>query len=112
MIVDDRNNAAFLRSYLTPEFKAAIDSLADNSAVIFRDFGTHLLTGITVGARMDYSYSARNNRNSGSEDIAVYANASYKSVFKSASIESNTASHSNWKNWYSDVDTKTTVNWR
>ncbi|MBF9014404.1 MULTISPECIES: MAC/perforin domain-containing protein [unclassified Oceanispirochaeta] len=109
LLINDRSNGDFLVEYLTPEFKTALDNPDDNSAMIFENYGTHLLTGIIVGARLDYNYSARKNTSSGSEDIKLSAKASYKTLFKSATLSVDTSSHSNWESWYSDAEWTTTV---
>ena len=109
LLINDRSNADFLVNYLTPEFKTALENPDDNSALIFENYGTHVLTGIIVGARLDYNYSARKNTSSGSEDINISAKASYKTLFTSATLSVDTSSHSNWESWYSDAEWTTTV---
>jgi hypothetical protein len=76
-----------LRSYLAPAAAAAINNAAVAPVDLFATFGTHVLRGIIVGGRLDFTTSANMSFESQSRSIDVYARASFKSLFASASIE-------------------------
>lgn len=76
-----------LRAYLTPAAAAAIDNAALAPIDLLATFGTHVLRGIIVGGRLDFTTSANMSFESQSRSIDVYARASFKALFASASIE-------------------------
>jgi hypothetical protein len=76
-----------LRGYLTPAAAAAINDPSVDPLDLFATFGTHLLKGIIVGGRLDFTTSANMSFEKQGRSIDVYARASFKSLFASASIE-------------------------
>ena len=76
-----------LRGYLTPAAAAAINDPNVDPLDLFATFGTHLLKGIIVGGRLDFTTSANMSFEKQGRSIDVYARASFKSLFASASIE-------------------------
>lgn len=76
-----------LRGYLTPAAAAALNDPAIDPLQLFAMFGTHVLDGIIVGGRLDFTTSANMSFERQGRSIDVYARASFKSLFASASIE-------------------------
>jgi hypothetical protein len=76
-----------LRAYLTPGASAAINDPNVDPLDLFATFGTHLLKGIIVGGRLDFTTSANMSFEHSGRSIDVYARASFKSMFASAAIE-------------------------
>jgi hypothetical protein len=76
-----------LRDYLSPAAAAAINDPAVDPLDLFDAFGTHVLKGIIVGGRLDFTTSANMSFEKQGRTIDVYARASFKSLFASASIE-------------------------
>ena len=59
----------------------------DDPLDVFATFGTHVLRGVIVGGRLDLTTSANMSFERQGRTIDVYARASFKSMFASASIE-------------------------
>jgi hypothetical protein len=91
--------AAELRGYLAPTAAVAINDPAVDPGYLFERFGTHVLTGIIVGGRLDYSTSANMSFEKQDRSIDVYARASFKNVFASASIEAETTDDLSWSEY-------------
>ena len=85
-----------LRGFLTPAAAAAINDPSVSPADLFNTFGTHVLTGIIVGGRLDYSTSANMSFEKQDRSIDVYARASFKNAFASASIEAQATHGLSW----------------
>lgn len=90
---------AELRAYLTPAAAAAINDPSIDPGDLFDTFGTHVLTGIIVGGRLDYSASANMSFEKQDRSIDVYARASFKNVFASASIEAQATDNLSWSEY-------------
>ena len=73
-------------AFLTDQAKTAINDPAVAPHDLFKVYGTHVLTGIIIGGRLDFNISARTSDLSGSKSIGVYATASFKSAFASATV--------------------------
>jgi MAC/Perforin domain len=76
-----------LRGYLTPAAAAVLNDPTADPLDVFDTFGTHVLGGIIVGGRLDFTTSANMSFERQDRTIDVYARASFKSLFASASIE-------------------------
>jgi hypothetical protein len=76
-----------LRGYLTPAAAAAINDPNVDPLDLFNTFGMYVLKGIIVGGRLDFTTSANMSFEKQGRTIDVYARASFKSLFASASIE-------------------------
>lgn len=88
-----------LRGFLTPEAAAAINDPSVEAGDLFDTFGTHVLTGIIVGGRLDYSTSANMSFERQDRSIDVYARASFKNIFASASIEAEATTDLSWSEY-------------
>lgn len=104
-----RADIAGLKRYLTPEFSAAVNDSSISPETLFGRFGTHVMTGVILGARLDYNLSAKTVSSSGSESISAYAESSFKSLFSSASASFATKSDSYWASHFTETEVKTTV---
>ncbi|MEJ2184724.1 MAG: MAC/perforin domain-containing protein [Gemmatimonadota bacterium] len=76
-----------LRNYLTPAAAAAINDPNVDPLDLFDTFGMYVMRGIIVGGRLDYMTSANMSFDKSGRGIDVYASASFKSLFGSASIQ-------------------------
>ena len=88
-----------LREFLTPAAAAAINDPSVDPLDLFQMFGTHVLTGIIVGGRLDFSTSANMSFEKQDRTIDVYARASFKSVFASVSIEAQATDELSWSEY-------------
>ncbi|MGD8869819.1 MAG: MAC/perforin domain-containing protein, partial [Gemmatimonadales bacterium] len=88
-----------LRGYLAPAAAAAINDPSVDPEYLFETFGTHVLTGIIVGGRLDFSTSANMSFERQDRSIDVYARASFKNVFASASIEAEATDDLSWSEY-------------
>jgi hypothetical protein len=76
-----------LRNYLTPAAAAAINDPNVDPLDVFNTFGMYVMRGIIVGGRLDYMTSANMSFDKSGRGIDVYASASFKSLFGSASLQ-------------------------
>jgi MAC/Perforin domain len=97
---------ADLIPYLTEQAKSVINDPAVTPAALFNVYGTHVLTGIIVGGRLDFNISARTTDLSASKSIGVYATASFKNSFSSASVSVETLSDSEWASYNNSKEEK------
>jgi len=88
-----------LRGFLTPPAASAINDPSVDSEYIFETFGTHVLTGIIVGGRLDFSTSANMSFERQNRSMDVYARASFKSIFASASIQAEATDDLSWSEY-------------
>ncbi len=104
--VDQSYSGEDLIPYLTNQAKLKINDLDYDPNTLFQVFGTHCMTGIIVGGRLDFNISAKTTDLSGSKSIGVYANASFKKAFASASVESETLSEAEWASYNNSKEEK------
>ncbi|NIO32661.1 MAG: hypothetical protein GTN75_12830 [Gemmatimonadetes bacterium] len=88
-----------MRGFLTPAAASAINDPSVDPGYIFETFGTHVLTGIIVGGRLDFSTSANMSFERENRSIDVYARASFKNIFASASIEAEATDNLAWSEY-------------
>lgn len=86
-----------LSDYLTPAAKKALRRSAPEDLI--DTFGTHVLIGVIVGGRLDFKTSANMSFEKQDRTIDVYARASFKNVFASASIEARTTDEVSWNDY-------------
>lgn len=79
-----------LRSYVRAEVQQRLDDPGFSCEDIFYMYGTHVISGFTVGGRLDYSVSADMSQVEYSTAVDLYAEASFKKGFASASISTET----------------------
>jgi len=104
-IEDLREN---IDSELESDLNPASD-VEDNSDHLFRYYGTSVLTSIFLGARMEYSTSAKSISASGSTSTSIdaYAKAEFKSLFASSklSVSTSTSLKSSFENSNTSINT-------
>lgn len=66
-----------LKPYLTATAKSKLNDASVSSDYIFSTYGTHCLTGVILGGRLDYSVSAETSDLTSGKSIGVYAEASF-----------------------------------
>lgn len=69
--------AGDLKPYLTATAKSKLNDPAVSPDYIFDIYGTHCLTGVILGGRLDYSVSADKSDLMNGKSIGVYAEASF-----------------------------------
>ncbi|MDT8401316.1 MAG: MAC/perforin domain-containing protein [Bacteroidales bacterium] len=79
-------NGDDLKSYLKSQAKSKLNDPSISPQEIFQVYGTHCLTGLVVGGRLDYSVSARTSDLKENVSIGVYAEASFSKGFGSGTI--------------------------
>ena len=79
-------NGDDLKPYLRSQAKSKLNDPTVSAQEIFDIYGTHCLTGLVVGGRLDYSVSARTRDLKESVSIGVYAEASFSKGFGSGSL--------------------------
>jgi hypothetical protein len=70
-------SAEDLKDYMTSQAKSKINDPSIAPEEIFQIYGTHCLTGIVIGGRLDYSISGRTAELKANVGIGVYAEASF-----------------------------------
>ncbi|GEM_PF-4505570 len=88
VMVPDSVSTDDLKSYLTESASEAINDETIRPETLFSTFGTHVVTGLFVGARLDYSIRCDMSKVNTSKAIDVLVTAAYNSSI--ASIEGST----------------------
>ncbi|MBI9102278.1 MAG: hypothetical protein JEY99_07685 [Spirochaetales bacterium] len=101
LLLADRSITASLKPYLTETFSDRLNDPDFDTDTLFSTYGTHLMTGVVVGARLDYNISARTSDLSGSHSIGVYAEASYRGLLMSADVSTSVLSAAEYSNYSS-----------
>lgn len=87
----DRWHAEYLKNYLTPEAKKAINNSDElrkwTAGDLIASYGTHVMAGIYVGARLDYHLAVNIEDQKYTKELDSYASAKFKGIFASAGIE-------------------------
>ncbi len=79
--------AELLRPYMTGQAEDDLDNSSIAPTEIFRMYGTHVLTGAVMGARLDFNVAMRSSDNTTGRSVAVLAEAEYSTIF--ASVNAN-----------------------
>ncbi len=108
-IIEGRSNIDMLRNYLDADFAAAVNDLEVSPEELFGRFGTHALTAIVNGARMDYNYSANTSSASTSIDIGIAAQVAFDAKFVSAGISTEFNYGQDYASEYENVYEETSV---
>lgn len=85
-------HAVDLIPYLTAKAKEDINDPNYSGENLFAAYGTHCVTGLILGGRLDYSVTADMSKVESSKSIAVFAEASFDAMFASASASNSTVS--------------------
>ena len=75
-----------LKQYLTTKARQDINNDQLSPSALFGMYGTHCVTGLVLGGRLDFSVSADMSKVNSTKSIKVFAEASFKSAFASASV--------------------------
>lgn len=84
------NSGTFLRPYLHPLARKAIDdtdTVKWTGADVIAAYGTHVMNGIYVGARLDYHLAIQILDESNRNSLSVFVKAKYGKGFVSAGVE-------------------------
>jgi len=84
--------------------KTKINDPSISPAEIFQIYGTHCLTGLVVGGRLDYSVSARTRDIKESVSIGVYAEASFSIGLGSGSINTSVITESDYNQFTTSME--------
>jgi len=96
--------AAELKSYMTSQAKSKINDVSISPEEIFRIYGTHCLTGLIVGGRLDYSISGRTSDLKSNVSIGVYAEASFSMGLGSGSMSTSVISEEDLHTFESSME--------
>lgn len=108
VFIEGRQDASILADYLSDEFQRDLNNSQVSPNQLFSKFGTHVMTGVILGARLDYSYSANASKATTSTSISAAAQASFEGKFSAGGgfeYDKNT----DYSQYYSDAETKTEV---
>lgn len=83
-LVSNRTSVNDLKKYLTAQFAADLNESDMTPDELFIKYGTHVMTGVVMGGRLDYNLSAHNGSSSSTESIGVYAQARFKTAYTRA----------------------------
>ncbi len=109
LTIRNRFNDKYLKPYLTEDFANDVNDPDIHPFTLFKTYGTHVITGIVMGARMDYHFSAKREEAAGSTKISAAAESSFNTKFASANAEFDFDKSKSYKNMFSEQETRTTV---
>ena len=93
-----------LKPYLTSQAKSKLNDPLIDPYEIFRIYGTHCLSGVVVGGRLDYSISARTRDIKENVSIGVYAEASFSIGLGSGSMNTEVIDSSEYAQFASSME--------
>jgi hypothetical protein len=93
-----------LKPYLTSQARSKLNDASIPASEIFRIYGTHCLTGIIVGGRLDYSVSARTRDLKENVSIGVYAEASFSQGLGSGSLNTSVISETDYNKFATSME--------
>ncbi len=97
-------SAEDLKPYLTDMAREKINDPSIPPTQIFQIYGTHCMTGLVVGGRLDYSVSARTRDLKENVSIGVYAEASFSEGLGSGSINTSVITESEYNQFTSSME--------
>lgn len=100
----NRSNPAALSAYLDQDFLDALNDDEVDPLWLFKTYGTHAMTAVILGARYDYSVSARANSSTSASSMTSYAQASYASVFAGGSVATGYSSNETVMNEFTKTE--------
>jgi hypothetical protein len=98
-----------LKPYLTETANNNLNSDKVTPEELFQMYGTHVVTGLIVGGRLDYSVSADMTQVDESTRIGLYAEASFKSGFASAELQTSTEIEENMSSFNETMEKRLEV---
>jgi hypothetical protein len=97
-------DVADLKPYLTTQAKTKLNNSSVAATEIFNTYGTHVLTGLVVGARADYSVSGRTRDIKQGVSVGVYAEASFSKGFVSGSLNTSVVTQDEFNLFASNME--------
>ncbi len=97
-------DATDLKKYLTSQAKTKLNDASIPATEIFRIYGTHCLTGVVVGGRLDYSISGQTSDVKTGVSVGVYAEASYSQGLGSGTLSTSVISQSEYNQFASNME--------
>lgn len=99
----DHRTLTFINRLADMSTAANTDNAID---LLFRDYGTHIITGYDLGGRAELNYAFSNQASIKEQDIAVAVNASYQGISSKVTGENRTKIVNNMKQMqnYSDMN--------
>jgi len=91
---------ATLKTFLTDNADAMLNDGDVEPLTVFLAFGTHVMRGIIIGGRLDYSVSADMTEVGGDKSIGVFAEVGYEGAFD-VNVTSETVSAAEWSDFTS-----------
>ena len=85
-IINNFSRAELLKPYMTEQAVKDLNNSNLTPFQIYNMYGTHVITGAMMGARMDYNISIVSSLNKTGKSLEVLAKADYKTKFASASV--------------------------
>jgi len=73
--------ASNLKEYLDEDFKRVLNDESYSAIEVFKIYGTHCMSNIAIGGRLDFNVVAKKSTFSGSRSIGVYAEVAYNNFF-------------------------------
>ncbi len=104
-VVAGREDVDLLKQYLMPTFKLRLEDPTYSPNTLFALYGTHCMTAVVNGARLDYNVSAKTSELAGGKSIGVYAQASYKMGLCGASLDTSVVTQEQY-NQYNNSESK------
>jgi hypothetical protein len=86
-VISNRRNGGDLRSYMDEQAAKDINDDTKDFRFIFKTYGTHVITGVTMGARMDYSSTMVSSFNKTGKSLSVLTEADFKWATGSANAK-------------------------
>ena len=97
-------DAEDLKPYLTSQAKIKLNDPGVPAATIFGIYGTHVLTGVVVGGRLDYSISGRTRDVKTGVSVGIYAEASFSQGLGSGSLNTSVITQQEFNNFESHME--------
>ena len=101
-------SVAELKTCLTDNAEAMLNDPTVVPLIVFQTYGTHVMRGIIIGGRIDYSVSADMTDVGGTKSIGVYAAFGYEGAF-SAGLTTEMVTSEEWSSFTSSMSKKLKV---
>lgn len=109
LFIDGDYNAADLSSYLTDRFRERINDLDTSPESIFRNYGTHVITSIFTGGRLEYSATVNESLIATSRSFGAVAEAAFGVKFLEVDAAAEFASEQEESSYNRHAETRVNV---
>jgi len=109
LFIDSSYNADDLKPYLDDRFREQINDSDTSPAEIFGSYGTHAITSIFTGGRLEYNATAETSLVEAARDFGAQAKAGFDVKFLSVDAEAAFSSSSERSNYESHAETTVQV---